>query len=735
MKLNAYILHELFRNKENNYTIYKISLEETGDVEILKGHLPELSSDILYEFEVEEVVHPKYGVQYNVLSYKQANRQNKVGLISYFSSNLFMGVGPVKATNIVNTFGDDAIRIILEDKTVLKKVGFNPLQIERFYKALVENQALEQTLTSLFNYGISTNLSMKLYNHYGDKTMSVLENDPYQLIYDIDGIGFIRADEIAQKLGIKEDDPRRIKAAIMFGINEGIFSKGNTYLDKRETKEAIYKIMPTVEDDIITSNIDKLIKDEKVVYEHNTYTLKYIKDTEERLAQNLLKFDAHIDVDVKEVSVHIKDVEDILGITYTDLQKEAIIQALKNPISVITGGPGTGKTTVLQGLVMVYALLNKLNIFNESIVDKIALAAPTGRASRRMKEVMDIPAFTIHKLLGADYTGQFYHNENNLLPQNLYIIDETSMIDIFLADQLMRAIPKDAKVVLVGDKDQLPSVSPGQVLSDIIASNKVPVIFLDEIHRQAKNSGIIGFSNDVNKQRVNLETLDSKDDILFVKMHEFEIIDYLIKLTENALESGYDLIEDIQILIPIYRSQVGIDAVNKAFQNYFQKDKDTFVQFGSTRYFIGDKVIQLKNDVDKDIMNGDIGIVKDIITSSKGDKSIVVSYLDNDVLYDLNELEDLNLAYAISVHKSQGSEYKIVLMPLSRSYQGMLRKELLYTGITRAKAYLYLIGTLPLVETASKVLNEKRKTKLKDYLMGENTNQNNRVLTPYDFME
>lgn len=735
MKLNAYILHELFRNKENNYTIYKISLEETGDVEILKGHLPELSSDILYEFEVEEVVHPKYGVQYNVLSYKQTNRQNKVGLISYFSSNLFMGVGPVKATNIVNTFGDDAIRIILEDKTVLKKVGFNPLQIERFYKALVENQALEQTLTSLFNYGISTNLSMKLYNHYGDKTMSVLENDPYQLIYDIDGIGFIRADEIAQKLGIKEDDPRRIKAAIMFGINEGIFSKGNTYLDKRETKEAIYKIMPTVEDDIITSNIDKLIKDEKVVYEHNTYTLKYIKDTEERLAQNLLKFDAHIDVDVKEVSVHIKDVEDILGITYTDLQKEAIIQALKNPISVITGGPGTGKTTVLQGLVMVYALLNKLNIFNESIVDKIALAAPTGRASRRMKEVMDIPAFTIHKLLGADYTGQFYHNENNLLPQNLYIIDETSMIDIFLADQLMRAIPKDAKIVLVGDKDQLPSVSPGQVLSDIIASNKVPVIFLDEIHRQAKNSGIIGFSNDVNKQRVNLETLDSKDDILFVKMHEFEIIDYLIKLTENALESGYDLIEDIQILIPIYRSQVGIDAVNKAFQNYFQKDKDTFVQFGSTRYFIGDKVIQLKNDVDKDIMNGDIGIVKDIITSSKGDKSIVVSYLDNDVLYDLNELEDLNLAYAISVHKSQGSEYKIVLMPLSRSYQGMLRKELLYTGITRAKAYLYLIGTLPLVETASKVLNEKRKTKLKDYLMGENTNQNNRVLTPYDFME
>lgn len=732
MEITGYIIQKVFKNNENGYSIYKLSLEE-GDVVTIVGYLPEMSEEVLFTFEVDEVTHPKFGLQYQVKSYQKAEKQNKIGLISYLSSDFFTGIGPVKASKIVNTFGDNAIEIILKDKSVLKEIGFNPLQIERFYRELYQHQLTDTTLVKLFGYGFSPRLSMKLFNRYKEQTLDVLDENPYRLIDEVEGIGFKRADEIAFKLGFSEDNPLRIEAAILFAFNEYIFSHGHTYLEENELSKAIYQILSsTIDNQLVTEGISRLIEQKRIIKEDTFYYLKHVKKAEQSIATNLLKFETNSIFDDKVIFDQISRIEHILAITYTDKQKEAIISSIKNPITVITGGPGTGKTTVLLGLLMTYSFLFGLNLESPSIVETIALAAPTGRSARRMKEVMNVPAQTIHRLLGYDYDGTFHYDEVNQLTQKLYIIDEVSMVDIFLADQLFRAIPENAKVVLVGDKDQLPSVGPGQVLADIIASNSLEVIELKEIHRQANNSGIIELANRINNQIVDDYSYESTDDLFFMKMNEMDITKTLITLTDDAINQGYDLIEDMQILIPKYKGAVGIDMVNALFQKHYQNETDIHLQNGSTRFYINDKVIQLVNAPDKGVMNGDIGVVKDIYETTKKERVMRVQFSDGIVQYEEMDLDELSLAYAISVHKSQGSEYKIVYMPLVRSYSVMLRKELLYTGVTRAKQYLYLLGELRLIEKASKVLNEKRKTKLKDYLNSDIPTK--KELTPADFM-
>jgi len=574
---------------------------------------------------------------------------------------------------------------------------------------------------------------MKLFNKYKEQTLDVLDENPYRLIDEVEGIGFKRADDIAFKLGFSEDNPLRIEAAILFALNEYIFSHGHTYLEENELSKAIYLILSsTIDNQLITEGISRLIDQKRIIKEDTLYYINHVKKAEQRIATNLLKFETDTIFDDKEIFDQISRIEHILNITYTDKQKEAIIKSIKNPITVITGGPGTGKTTVLLGLLMTYSFLFGLDLESPSIVEEIALAAPTGRSARRMKEVMNVPAQTIHRLLGYDYDGTFHYDEVNQLTQKLYIIDEVSMVDVFLADQLFKAIPENAKVVLVGDKDQLPSVGPGQVLGDIIASNSLEVIELKEIHRQANNSGIIELANRINNQIVDDYSYESTDDLFFMKMNEMEITKALIVLTDDAIKQGYDLIEDMQILIPKYKGAVGIDMVNALFQKHYQNETDIHLQNGSTRFYINDKVIQLVNAPDKGVMNGDIGVVKDIYETTKKEKVMRVEFSDGIVQYEQMDLDELNLAYAISVHKSQGSEYKIVYMPLVRGYSVMLRKELLYTGVTRAKQYLYLLGDLRLIEKASKVLNEKRKTKLKDYLNSGIPMK--KELKPADFM-
>lgn len=735
MKIKAFITRLVYRNTDNDYSIYRVSLE-TGEESTITGYLPELTEDILYEFDVEEKVHPQYGLQYNVNSFKAATEQNRIGLISYLSSDLFFGVGVVTATKIVDLLGMDAIEKILEDKNVLRQVGFNALQIERMYQALFHNQETDKLLVELFSYGLSSNLSMKLFNYYGYEAAEIIKDNPYRLITEVDGIGFIRADEIAFKVGFKEDNPKRIKAAINFSIYEYINKTGNTYLSHDMLYQAIRKLLDInkLQDEIKVA-VEELIKENVVFVEEGTYTLKTIKEVELNIANHLLKFTEYEPSNLN-LDKLLENVEKTVNVDYTDLQKKAITEAMNNQITVITGGPGTGKTTVLLGILRAYALLNGYSIENESIVEHVGVCAPTGRAARRMSEVMGVPSFTIHRLLGYDYEQKFSYNEENKLPQKLFIIDEASMIDIFLAEQLFKAINEDAKIVIVGDKDQLPSVGPGQVLADIIASDTVSVITLDEIHRQSVNSGIIKIANEVNHQTVDTFDFSSTDDLIFYQKHNEDIVELLIKLTIEAIKEGYDLIEDLQVLIPMYRGSVGIDAVNLAFQQHFQKGNSYFMQRGTEKFYVNDKVMHLVNSPDKGVMNGDIGVIKNIYETKDNKKVLTVQYIDAEVAYVDHELDDITLAYAISVHKSQGSEYQIVFMPLVRSYSIMLRKELLYTGITRAKNYLYLIGDLNLITYASKKLNDKRQTKLRTYLSDkvEEPEEEVEQLSPYDFM-
>ena len=338
----------------------------------------------------------------------------------------------------------------------------------------------------------------------------------------------------------------------------------------------------------------------------------------------------------------------------------------------------------------------------------ILVCAPTGRASRRMQEVMGIPAFTIHKLLGYDYEGKFYYDESNLLPQSLIVVDESSMIDIYLMDQLLKSINNKAIVVFVGDKDQLPSVGPGHVLGDMIDSNMIVTKELHEIHRQAQDSGIISLANHINEQTVENFHYHSSDDIKFIKIEQKDIFANILTLLDQALKENYSLYDDIQVLIPLYKGGMGIDNFNNICQNHLITKTGLSIKSWAIKIYQNYKVIQLVNVPEKNIMNGDIGKVKDIYETRDG-KIMIVDFDGNEVKYHQQELNQLNLAYAISVHKSQGSEYKIVFMPLSSKYQGMLRKDLLYTGITRAKTHLFLLGEMDLIVKAAKILNEKGK--------------------------
>lgn len=730
--LTGNVTHYLFRNQENGYSIAKVILEDESEV-IMTGYFPELSKEVTYTFNCEETTHPKYGIQYKVITFDKADVQNKEGLIAYLSSDLFTGIGPVKARKMVDLFGDQAIKKILEDKLILMEVGLNRLQIERFYQQLYDNQVIESTLVKLYGYGLSSKMAMRLFNKYKDETLSVLQNNPYRLIEDIEGIGFQKADAIAELFSIKKDDPRRVEAAILYGIKTYSFSKGDTFLFNKQL-DTIYEVMlPEISEQKKLEGLNKLIQSNHLLHEDNKYFLKTIYDTELSVSNHIKRLMVPTEDRTHEILNLIERAQFDLGIEYTEKQKDAILSALSSSISVVTGGPGTGKTTVISGILYVYSKLHKIDLGLESASEEILLVAPTGRASRRMQAVMNVKAMTIHRALGYNYDGIFLYNENYQLPHDLVVIDEASMIDIFLAENLFKSIPAHTQVIIVGDEDQLPSVGPGYVLGDIIASNQVPVIRLKEIHRQAKNSNIIGLAQVVNEQRVEDTDFESREDIKFMYLEPNKIIDSIKETIKQALSMGYDLYEDIQVLIPMYKGPLGIDAVNKALQETLMTFTKT-ITYGEKVFTIGDKVIQLTNSPEKGIMNGDIGIIKDISKSKDNEDIIYISFDDHVINFQKGDLEDLNHAYAISIHKSQGSEYKVVIMPLVRAYMRLLRKELLYTGITRTKTHLSLLGDLRLIEQASKVLNEKRQTRLAHYL-NESIESVEVDVSPYDFLE
>ena len=726
------VKHYMFHNDENGYSIAKLNIDRQDDITIV-GYFPVLSEDIDYEFTGEWVKHPNYGQQLKVSAYKRMTTQSKNGVISYLSSSFFHGIGPKTAEKIVDAFGADAIQKILDDKKILTSIGLSAVRIEKLYQQLKEHQLNEHILVELYSYDLTMKLAMKLIKKYALTTLEKLQENPYRLIEEIEGIGFIKADEIAQKLGIDAHDERRIKASIQYALQQIAYQNGDCYLTFDELSKITREILR--EDVDIKPMLDLLIEQKRIFNEDNNYYLYQTYRQEIEVANDLINLSkTPIDLDLDYANTLLNMVEIERNMTYTDAQKEAILTSLQHPVSIITGGPGTGKTTIIDGLLEVYRIYHRLNYKNPQIYEKIGLMAPTGRAAKRMSDLLDLESKTIHRHLGYNYDGIFGYDQTNQLPYDLIIIDEASMIDLNLAHKLFQSIKIGCQVIIVGDVDQLPSVGAGQILSDIIESKIIPTVRLEQIHRQVKDSKIIRLAQLVNEQNLSTHDLVSDQDVYLYKAHPNQIINVMKNQIKGAIKEGYQLNEDIQVLAPMYKGDLGIDTLNQVLQETFNPNHKDQITYGDKNYRIGDKVIQLTNDPERLIMNGDLGVIKDIRYNASDQPYLVVTFDQHEVTYEKSDLDDLNLAYAMSIHKSQGSEYPIVIIPMVKNFMHMLKKELIYTAITRAKKYLMILGDMQLLIYAANHLSEKRKTTLAKRLNEDLSIEHENDISPYDFM-
>ncbi|WP_236838737.1 ATP-dependent RecD-like DNA helicase [Caldalkalibacillus salinus] len=712
------LIHEIFHNPTNLYTVSRIRITETTeDVKekemIVVGNFPPLYEDDTYTFWGELKEHHKFGLQYHIKHYRKELPQGRDGIIQYLSSDLFPGVGKKTAEAIVNTLGEQAIGRILESPDILQEVSSLSEKLQRtIHEKLMEHQGLEQIIIKLSQYGIGMALSVQIYQTYQEMAMNVLEENPYQLIEDIEGIGFKRADVIGQAMGIERDAPERIQAAFYYYLREKCDQSGHVFYPYEPLVDGVLKWL-TAEDtelqaklnvDTLKEQIEDMGRLEKVIIEEDRVYLPSLFFAERAFAKKLkqlLQRDFSVTFNQQEFYQALGELEERLGIEYAPTQREAIERALHSQVMILTGGPGTGKTTVIKGVCELFAELHGFSLDPKDYVNKdepfpVILVAPTGRAAKRMSESTGVPAVTIHRLLGWRGGKDFDKSEDEPIEGKVMIIDESSMMDQWLANQLFRALPTNIQVVFVGDQDQLPSVGPGQVLKDLILSERIPKVELQDIYRQAEGSSIITLAHQMKRGEFPTDLKEDKPDRRFFPCETKHLVDMIRQICGSAKRKGYTP-KDIQVLAPMYRGDAGIDALNVALQEEFNPAKKgkREMKHGDTTFRVGDKVLQLANNPEQNVFNGDIGEVSAMIwakeTTDKEDM-IVVTFDQTEVVYKRQDLNQLTLAYCCSIHKSQGSEFPIVVVPLVRQYARMLRRNLVYTAITRGKEYLILCG-------------------------------------------
>lgn len=716
-----------FYNEDNHYGIIKIEATESSfhhtlfpvrDLVTITGYFPRFSKGDHIRFYGEKTMHPTYGEQFKASSYERFSDISIEGLIDYLSSDLFKGIGEKTAINIVETLGKDAIKKIIDDKQVLDLVPkLSSTVKDNLYEGLIEHKANEQTLIKLYGYGISSKMALKIMRFYKERTMQILEENPYKMIDDIEGIGFERADLIAQKLGFTLDHPLRIKAMILYLLKYIIFQQGHTIIPKESFIELAVSRLSKQDDALtksdVSEHIQALIKESKVVELDDYYTTRTIFNAEREVTLKLKALSQQANpVDEEKITRIIKNFESKEGISYDTMQVKAITEALKNRVMILTGGPGTGKTTVIKGLIEVYYRYYNLKQPSFSERSLIHLVAPTGKAAKRMQESTGAYAETIHRFLGYSFDGTFMHDKYHLVEGNLFIIDEASMIDVFLASQLLQSLPDYAHVIFVGDDAQLPSVGPGEFLKDLIDSNQIKTIQLNYIHRQRQDSSIIAFANAIREGALPTDALKSYDDRYMIKETASRYQTRLKGIIDYFLEAGYDLHKDIQVLIPMYKGSVGIDETNRFMQSMYNPKEEGITHFDKT-YKVDDKILQLSNQIEDGVMNGDQGVIVEIDSEKK---KVTARFDETIVDYDFKDLSNITHAYAMSVHKAQGSEYKIVIIPFFKAHTIMLKRKLIYTAITRAKEKLIMLGDLDRLEYTVNHLEESRLTRLKALL-------------------
>lgn len=721
---------EIFTSPDSFYKVLIVSVEDANfdwnENEItVTGSFGDLTDDQTYRFEGQLVDHPRYGRQFQAQSYHVNQPTSREGVINFLSGKQFAGVGKKTAEKIVDTLGNNAIDKITKDPHVLDDLTLRHGIKQTIVDSLQANQGMDQIIIGLNDLGFGSNLSSKIFDKYGDETLHVIHENPYKLAVDIDEISFRRADQVAAHLQIPANDPRRIDAAIFQSLSDLTNATGNTYTTAQPLLQQTLTLLTGDGEPVTTKQVgDRLVDLEKkkaISYEEKRIYPAALYKAEFQIADHLHRIitTAPEKVNEKEVDRIVKKLGVQTGIEYDPTQVMAIKKALNNKVLLLTGGPGTGKTTIIKGIVAAYAKLHELSLDLDDYKDDafpVLLAAPTGRAAKRMSESTDLPASTIHRMLGLN--GREVPTDMNArdIKGSLLIIDEMSMVDTLLFKTLVQAIPTSMHVILVGDKDQLPSVGPGQVFHDLLAFPELPQVELTDIHRQSAESTIIPLAHAVKEGRVPANLTAKTADRSFIRSHA-DKIPYLIKrIIQLATNRGYSP-TDLQILAPMHRGQAGIDNLNQLAQQVYNPpaEQKQEVDFRGQLFRVGDKVLQTENSPENNVFNGDIGKIVAIEKKAKGGQkntTMTIDFDGNEVHYGRTEWDQLRLAYCISIHKAQGSQFKMVVLPLVRQFSRMLQRNLVYTAITRAAEKLVFVGEAQAVATAIEHEGVNRQTSL-----------------------
>lgn len=674
-----------YQNAENGYTVLKCAVKNYNDLITVVGTMPDTHVGSVLSLEGFWKMDVKYGRQFSVEHFEETLPATVYGIEKYLGSGLVKGVGPKFAKRIVEKFGKDTLDVIEECPDELLKVpGIGKVRVDRIKKSWQEQKEIKNIMLFLQSHEVSTSHATKIFKTYGSESIEIVKENPYRLADDIWGIGFKTADSIAQKMGFDKGKFVRLRSGIFYTLNK-LAENGHCYANCRQLIEKAKELLE-VEEPEIEITLDEMLRTNDVIQEKNPeqedaiYLPPYFF-SETGCAKRLIQLMVgrrKIKVDPDQI---MKKVVAESEITYDEIQLEAVRTAISSKVMVLTGGPGTGKTTTTLGIISAY----------QKIGMKILLAAPTGRAAKRMSEATGMEAKTIHRLLEYKPPEGYQKNEEKPLEGDVLILDECSMIDIMLMYNLLKAIPEHMTLILVGDIDQLPSVGAGNVLRDIIDSGEIPVVRLTRIFRQAQGSRIIMNAHRINRgEAIDMRGGKDADFFFASKATNQEVVETIVQYCKTNLPRYYhvDPLEDIQVLTPMQRGECGAVNLNQVLQEAMNPTA-IFLRRGGTQYRLHDKVMQIRNDYDKEVFNGDIGT---IVKVNMEDRELTVNFDDREVLYDVTELDELSLAYAVTIHKSQGSEYPIVVMPFTMSHFVMLQRNLLYTGVTRAKKILVLVG-------------------------------------------
>ncbi len=745
MKIRCVVERITYQNPENGYTILKCRVKDYAELVSVIGNLLDVNVGSVLLVEGNWKVDSKYGRQFVAESWEETLPATVYGMEKYLGSGLIKGVGPKFASRIVRKFGTDTFTVIEDNVQLLIEVeGIGNKRVQMIAESWERQKEVKNVMLFLQENGVSTSYAAKIYKQYGNDSIPVVKENPYRLADDIWGIGFKTADQIATKLGFEKNSFVRLRSGIMYTLSE-LSNDGHVYAERKQLIKAASELLEA-EEACIVMTMDEMLRKEDLIQEKSIVKLNEQNEPIEaiylppfyyaeigvagkmkklattpaadRLWTGLMK--ARMESGKEDLSVDVEAIEKKVGMTYDDVQRDAIRQAATAKVMVLTGGPGTGKTTTTHGIISAYKAFGL----------RILLAAPTGRAAKRMTEATGLEAKTIHRLLECKPPEGYQKNEENPLEGDVLIVDECSMIDIVLMNSLLKAIPQNMRLIMVGDVDQLPSVGAGNVLRDIIDSRSFPVVRLTRIFRQAQTSRIIMNAHRINEGKAPDISNGKDTDFFFMENEDAEaVVPQIVELVKNKLPNYYHVdSRQIQVLTPMQRGVVGAtnlnlalqEALNPTEQEIFVRGrgavmmpKDTLRRSGFA-FRADDKVMQIKNNYDKEVFNGDIGIIESVDAE---DRTLKVNFDNRIVEYDVTELDEIVHAYATTIHKSQGSEYPIVVMPVLMNHYVMLQRNLIYTGITRAKKILVMVGTKKALSYAIRnVTVRKRNTLLKERL-------------------